>query len=310
MSEITKATGSEVIIYNPDRGLQTIATAQAAELHWKRAKDPKKLYKAVETKLREQAAYVVWRDGVVPQGRPKKDFSAEIVLPEADPGALVAHRWRRSLCVRDETTTRVDHDKLRQAFDEAALRCQRVCEMESKGTERGTAGTGEFERFTPARYIEAARAVLGEIDLDPASNKIAQKTVRAKKFFTIEEDGLAQDWHGKVFLNPPYHRTLQPLFVDKLTAELQAERIEQAIMLTNNSTDTEWFRKAAEMSSAMCFTFGRINFILPSGGEVGPTQGQTFFYYGNQAERFAKVFASIGFGVTLSWRYGNGDKAS
>src|SRR5262245_14805307 len=49
-----------------------------------------------------------------------------------------------------------------------------------------SANTGVPEWYTPARLIEAGRAVLGDIDLDPASSDIAQKTVRAKEYFTLE----------------------------------------------------------------------------------------------------------------------------
>jgi hypothetical protein len=58
------------------------------------------------------------------------------------------------------------------------------------------------EWFTPAKYIAAARAVLGGIDLDPASNAIAQATVRAGRYYSKDDDGLAQPWHGRVWLNP------------------------------------------------------------------------------------------------------------
>ena len=49
------------------------------------------------------------------------------------------------------------------------------------GNVRGTAGTGEFERYTPAEYIELARKMMGSIDLDPASCAIAQATVKATR---------------------------------------------------------------------------------------------------------------------------------
>ena len=56
--------------------------------------------------------------------------------------------------------------------------------------------------YTPADYVEAAREVLGTIDLDPMSDTIANETIKADCFFVVEEDGLAQDWWGRVFLNP------------------------------------------------------------------------------------------------------------
>lgn len=60
------------------------------------------------------------------------------------------------------------------------------------------------EWYTPSLYIEAARQVMGGIDLDPASCAVADQTVKATNYFSQEEDGLAQTWHGRVWCNPPF----------------------------------------------------------------------------------------------------------
>jgi hypothetical protein len=57
--------------------------------------------------------------------------------------------------------------------------------------------------FTPPEIIEAARATMGGIDLDPASCARANEHVRATQFFDKEANGFTRPWHGKVFLNPP-----------------------------------------------------------------------------------------------------------
>lgn len=288
-------------LQDAEHALATIAVAEAAEPLWTRAKDATRLYAAIQAKLISQANYAVWRQDVARpsqitggHGRVAEQRSGS--LPAADPGKDVIARWRERLCDKDDDRRwHIDEAKLAIALADAAKRTVRICEQENMGTVRGTAGTGEFERYTPAAYIDAARNVLGTIDLDPASSDAAQQTVGASQHFTAEDDGLTRDWTGNVWLNPPYHRDLAPQFIAKLIAELAAGNARTAIVLTNNSTDTEWFRNAASVCDAICFTHGRIHFEVPNAAPVMPTQGQAFFYFGADVDRFVWEFAAIGF---------------
>jgi phage N-6-adenine-methyltransferase len=298
---VVDSTSREVAHYNPVEGLKTIAIADAGLRLAKRARDPEKIMKAAEIKLRAQADYVVWRDAqeIIPHAGPGRGRKNQVSapkrgFPDLDPGDLTAHRWRKAFGVKVDGRWKLDQVMLDEAIEDVQRRNLRTCEYEAVGTVRGTEGTGEFERYTPKSYIEAARKVLGEIDLDPATSKQAQKIVKAATYYTEETNGLDKEWHGRVFLNPPYHRELAPKFIDKLIEEIEARRVKAAIVLTNNSTDTDWFSNAVTIAKSICFTKGRIHFYVPRGPDVMPTQGQTFFYYGSAIEKFERVFSEIG----------------
>jgi phage N-6-adenine-methyltransferase len=155
--------------------------------------------------------------------------------------------------------------------------------------------SGEVEWYTPDEYLDLAREVLGTIDLDPASSDKAQKLVKAKNYFTTESNGLDQEWIGKVWLNPPYMQPHIANFMDKMIAELTMGNVSEAIMLTHNYTDTEWFHVGAKQCAAICFTRGRIKFYSSDGEIAAPTQGQALFYFGGKAATFKKVFGKVGF---------------
>jgi hypothetical protein len=159
--------------------------------------------------------------------------------------------------------------------------------------------TGNQENYTPENSIIAVRKVLGSIDLDPASCELANGLVKAKAIFTEDDDGLSKAWYGNVFVNPPYQQPQMGQFADKLISELK--NIESAIMLVNNNTDTVWFHRLASEAAAFCFTKGRIHFYTVDNPSTQPTNGQVYFYFGNDVALFVKVFSIQGLVVkTLS----------
>lgn len=157
--------------------------------------------------------------------------------------------------------------------------------------------SGNNEWYTPAELIEAARSAMGSIDLDPASNDIAQKVVKARTYYTAETNGLDKTWTGNVWMNPPYASDLIGKFVDKMVSE--RKNYDQAVILVNNATETEWFNRLISIADAVCFPKSRVKFYMPDGKTGAPLQGQAIIYIGDNSEKFFKAFRQIGWGATL-----------
>jgi ParB family chromosome partitioning protein len=113
--------------------------------------------------------------------------------------------------------------------------------------------TGNNEWYTPPEYVEAARKVLGAIDLDPASNAEANKIIKAERFFIAEDDGLNKNWKGRVWLNPPYASNLIVHFALKLKNHYERNKVTEAVVLVNNATETAWFNTLIGIASAVVF---------------------------------------------------------
>lgn len=149
------------------------------------------------------------------------------------------------------------------------------------------------EWYTPIRYVEAAREALGTIDVDPASNELANKTIRAKTFYTKENSGLLKEWRGTVWLNPPYGG-IATGFVAKLIDQYKKRITTEAILLVNaNSTDTGWFQPL--WNYVLCFTNHRINFMPLNNKAINnSTHGSVFVYFGKQKQKFIDNFKQFG----------------
>ena len=61
------------------------------------------------------------------------------------------------------------------------------------------------DHYTPSRIVEAARATMGRIDLDPFSSAEANKIVQATVFYdgSPGRNAWQKRWAGNVFINPP-----------------------------------------------------------------------------------------------------------
>ena len=154
-----------------------------------------------------------------------------------------------------------------------------------------------FEWYTPLRFIRAVKRVLGDIELDPASTKEANRVIKAKVFYDQTTDGLTKTWKARtVFLNPPYckagNTSNQDRWTAKLLTEYSAGNVKEAILLVTSATETIWFHRL--LSYPLCLVKGRLNFTTPNGKGGGATKGSVFVYFGKQPTTFQKVFSRYG----------------
>jgi ParB-like chromosome segregation protein Spo0J len=167
----------------------------------------------------------------------------------------------------------------------------------SRGVPSALLTSESNEWFTPPQYVDMARSLLGEIDLDPASNAYAnEKVVHAGIYYDIQTNGLDQEWAGRVWLNPPYGRdeggSNQEAWSRRLIEQYEAGITKEAVLLVNANTEAKWFQPL--YNYLICFTNHRIRFYNTEGTPSQPTQGNAFIYFGNQPERFTELFSQFG----------------
>ena len=178
---------------------------------------------------------------------------------------------------------------------------RRVKEKQREKRQRNRLGhlsQESFEWYTPMKFINAVKRVLGEIDLDPASSSKANRVIKAKRFYDQTTDGLTKTWKADtLFLNPPYckagNTSNQDRWTGKLLREYAAGNVKEAILLVTNATETAWFHRLLQFP--LCFIKGRINFTTPNGKHGGATKGSVFVYFGERQDLFKKVFSRFGF---------------
>jgi ParB family chromosome partitioning protein len=267
---------------------------KAAEIA-ERVKDIGALRDALIGKLRAQRDFARKYLALFPQGgdRKSKQYQADSTVRLIGEEWCLAHTFHVRAVRR--WTELLDPAILDEREKSILKRCRQIIEL----WQAANYSSWSIEWYTPERYLEAAREVLGEIDLDPASNEQANTVVGAADFFSKEDDGLARDWHGKVFMNPPYGKTadgdsLAAAFCNKAIEQFEAGNVEACIILVNSVHSQSW--QAPLFEHPFCLVDHRIQFISADGEEnKNPTYQNMFVYLGRDVDKFAEVFARFGY---------------
>jgi hypothetical protein len=161
--------------------------------------------------------------------------------------------------------------------------------------------TTDFERYTPPVYAELCREVLGTIDLDPGSCELANTVIRARRIFTLADDGLSRPWFGRVFSNPPYGRvgaggggsSRQAAWFDHGRNEFEARRAKAIIFLLAADLTNKWMQDRV-FDYPMCLVRGRVNFWNAHSQGLHNPRGSCFVYLGPDVAKFRRVFSAVG----------------
>ena len=126
-----------------------------------------------------------------------------------------------------------------------------------------TSDTSEWA--TPQDFFDKLNAEF-HFTLDPCATP---ENAKCGKFYTKEQNGLAQDWTGEtVFCNPPYGKEISAWVEKCYKHSLSGEC---AVMLIPSRTDTRWFHEWVYGKAELRFVKGRLRFNDSKGSAPFPS---------------------------------------
>jgi phage N-6-adenine-methyltransferase len=112
------------------------------------------------------------------------------------------------------------------------------------------------EWATPMDFYNKLNNLYGPYNLDPCSTP---QNAKCQYHFTVEDDGLTQDWSGRnVFMNPPYGKE-----IGKWIAKAYEESRKQNTTVTcliPSRTDTKYWHDYCMKADKVLFVKGRLKF--------------------------------------------------
>jgi len=129
----------------------------------------------------------------------------------------------------------------------------------------GTEDSSDIDVFTssqtdewssPREIVEPLDEAVDGFDLDPCSG--AEQSPFAAETYTEEDDGLAQSWHGTVWVNPPYSEMWD--WTDKAIEEVATGEANAIYYLCKGDSSTDWWQVAAQNAAAICAIDHRLSF--------------------------------------------------
>jgi len=161
--------------------------------------------------------------------------------------------------------------------------------ISSKKTLKTLTSSNSDEHNTPSYLVEAAREIMGGIDLDPMTNLIANETIKASNICTKEDDGLTKDWYGRVWLNPPF--SLSKLAIPKLIESYENGNVIQAVLLIKSDVSTQKYKLLYPYP--FCELDKRVKFENTSNKDSSPFP-VVMFYLGQDFYKWNQVMSKLG----------------
>lgn len=91
-------------------------------------------------------------------------------------------------------------------------------------------------------------------DIDVCANN---ENAKCKKYFTINENGLKQEWNGTCWMNPPYGRNINKWMKKAYNESLKGNTV---VCLIPCRTDTKYWHKYVMKATEIRFIEGRLKF--------------------------------------------------
>jgi hypothetical protein len=185
------------------------------------------------------------------------------------------------------------------------------------------ATSGDVEYGSPPFIIEAARSVLGKIDLDPATSREWNAIVKAVEYYTKDHNGLLYPWGTQhaprtVWLNWPFsggwtacddkckRKTCEnrgyhvyedvpdnAQWVNKITDEYAAGRVREGLCICFAATSEKWFQNL--LLFPQCYLYPRTNYYKLDGTVLpGVSKGSVVTYFGTDVSKFDRFFGPHG----------------
>jgi hypothetical protein len=157
-------------------------------------------------------------------------------------------------------------------------------------THQSTIGKND-EWITPIEILNK----LGEFDLDPCS-PIIRPFPTAKQHYTINDNGLAMEWYGRVWCNPPFNRRVRPQWMCKCSEH------DNCIMLIPAATETKaFFKYVWERADSITFIEGRPHFYYVDGNRAPFNCGAALCLVG-YGKNNTEIMDKSGLGKTIRLR--------
>ena len=122
-------------------------------------------------------------------------------------------------------------------------------------------------------------------DLDACASNNPNIVVPADKFYTIEDDGLASPWHGRVWMNPPFSEP-RP-WAEKWLAH------GNGIALLPLSGNSRWWRDLWHSDAAVVMVKPNTGFINTEGEEKKIMYGISLWAIGDDNVEAIKAFGKV-----------------